>query len=77
MTGQCRSCAQPVKWVQMSTGGRMLVNLPAEKRVILFKQRHEEVEGQGARLVELGEVVDTYTSHFATCSKASEHRRKR
>ncbi len=58
-------------WVYMETGGRMLVNLPAEKRVILIKppvQSEERTARYGVR--------DTYTSHFATCPKADEHRRK-
>ncbi len=69
MTDKCRSCAQAVKWVRMSTGGRMLVNLPAEKRVVLTDH--------GDPNQEVGEVLDTYTSHFVTCPKANEHRRNR
>ena len=69
MSDQCKSCAQPVKWVHMATGGRMLVNLPPEKRVVLTDHGSPEQE--------VGEVLDTYTSHFVTCPKADEHRRKK
>lgn len=64
MTDKCRSCDQPVKWVLMATGGRMLVNLPAEKRVVIDPFQN------------VAKIMDTYVSHFATCPKADEHRRK-
>ncbi len=70
MTDKCRSCDQPVKWVKMSTGGRMLVNLPPEKRVVCAQASHVDEPAVYA-------VKDVYTSHFTTCPKASEHRRKR
>lgn len=76
MTARCKSCDQDVKWVRMETGGRMLVNLPPEKRVVIHKQMVDNI-GQDARLEERGAVLDTYTSHFATCPKADEHRRGR
>ncbi len=69
MSDRCKSCEAPVKWVRMATGGKMLVNLPPEKRVVIDDRPHDAGSP-------LGSVQDTYTSHFATCPKADEHRRK-
>jgi hypothetical protein len=56
----------------MSTGGRMLVNLPPEKRVVFLGCMVGD-----QRETDLFHVADTYTSHFATCPKADEHRRRK
>lgn len=69
MTDQCKACSADVMWVQMATGGKMLINLPPEKRVVLD---HLDT----ALGPPVGHIVDTYTSHFATCPKADQFRRK-
>jgi hypothetical protein len=57
----------------MVTGGKMLVNLPPEKRII-FRPSGGVADAPGGVL---GAVVDAYTSHFVTCPKADEHRRRK
>lgn len=76
MSNRCKGCDAPVKWVRMATGGRMLVNLPPEKRVVIHKQMVDDNGGE-ARLEERAEVLNTYTSHFATCPKADDFRRRK
>lgn len=46
----------------MASGKAMPINVPGEKRVVIEDQ--------------VGRVVDTYVSHFATCRYAESHRRK-
>lgn len=58
----CKSCGAPVRWVTMASGKPMLVNVPGETRVVV-------VAG-------VGRMDRAYTSHFATCPNADDHRRR-
>jgi hypothetical protein len=62
--GTCRSCGAPIFFVAMTSGKRMPLNQTPKKAVIIDK-----ATGQGS-------IQDAYTSHFATCPKADQHRRK-
>lgn len=68
MSERCRSCEAEIKWITMASGKAMPVDVPGEKRVVVF---------MGVDGVEAGRVVDTYTSHFVTCPDADKHRRNR
>jgi hypothetical protein len=63
--GSCSSCGAPVLWVVMTSGARMPLN-PTPQRLITL-----------ATVDHVGHVQDCYTSHFATCPNAAEHRRPR
>ena len=66
MADRCRSCDEDVVWMETKSGSRMLVNiLPQDETK--RPPAHDET------------VFDpqVHESHFATCPKADEHRRKR
>jgi hypothetical protein len=62
--GTCRGCGAPVLFVTSAVSGKaMPLNQRAEKRLVV---------GEDGK----ARVVDTYLSHFSTCPKADEFRRK-
>ncbi len=64
MTDKCRSCQAPIVWVTSATTRRaMPLDAKPEKRVVVDEHH-------------VGRVVDAYTSHFATCEFAAQHRKK-
>jgi hypothetical protein len=65
---QCKGCGAPILWGITAEGGRHIpLDAKAEKRFILVARSH----GAPAALMR-----DTYVSHFATCPKAGEFRRR-
>jgi hypothetical protein len=50
---QCRSCGDPVIWIETQNGKKHPVDTKPEKRWIYQN--------------EIWSIVDTYTSHFTTC----------
>lgn len=62
--GTCRSCKKPILWVVMASGKRMPLD-PTPQTLITI-----ELVGGGR-----GYVKDAYTSHFATCEFAAQHRK--
>ncbi len=68
--GKCRTCGAAVLWVQ-------LLNKRGE-----YKTHPLDFKSTGKTIVRFGstgrraKIVDGYTSHFATCPDASEHRAK-
>jgi len=59
----CKSCGAEIVWVKTNAGKNHPVNAEPEKRIILL-------DG-GAQ------VMDAYTSHFATCPDADKFRKKK
>lgn len=57
----CKGCGAEVVWAKTTSGKAMPLDAKAERRFIL---RDENAA-----------LVETYTSHFATCPKASEFRK--
>lgn len=54
----CRSCGAEIRWVLThATGARMPLDYKPESRLVI---------GRSGR----AHVVETYTSHFATCPQA-------
>lgn len=62
--GQCRSCSAQILWVETSTGKKMPLDYPGERRFVI-----ESGNGMLARQRE------TYVTHFATCPNAAQHRK--
>lgn len=83
---KCRSCGADVLWVRWESGKRMPVDAVADNRALpkggdlVLTLRGGEF---GELLVEKyvtqkhGFNRNRYTSHFATCPNADEHRRGR
>lgn len=59
----CTSCGAEIIWVT-TRGSKMPLNAKPEKRFIILDE-------QGAAVAR-----DTYTSHFATCPNADQHRKR-
>jgi hypothetical protein len=80
MSDTCRSCHAPVLFVPSAKSGKpMILNATAEKRIVLGSAitTLEPNDGMvvGAQHPDapiVARVVDVYTDHHATCSKASE-----
>lgn len=64
--GTCRSCGAAIRWIVMVSGKRMPVDAKPAKLIVL----DDMPEPRGA-------VVDCWTSHFATCPNAAQHRKGR
>jgi hypothetical protein len=62
----CKSCGAAIRWVVMTSGKRMPVDVRSQKLIVL----NDMPEPRGS-------VVDCYTSHFMTCPNAAQHRVKR
>ena len=61
----CRSCGAPIVWVVMRPSGkRMPLDAKPEKRITL----DDFDDG-------IGEMTDTYVSHFSTCPQSSKWRK--
>ena len=80
---KCRSCGSNIIWVRMTSGK----NMPCDWKPIHYKPACPDEEGQIVTLITPGGKVvhgipewtsDNfgYTSHFATCPNAEEHRRR-
>jgi len=57
----CRGCGQPLKWVDMASGKKM----PLDIKPISMVQVKEDI----------GEAVQVYTPHWATCPKAKDFKK--
>lgn len=64
----CKSCGAKIAWVRTPKGKLMPIDVEPEKRITLEKNP----EGPEPLMV----MVDTYTSHFATCPDANKHRKR-
>lgn len=58
---KCKSCKADIMWTRTDSGKAMPLDAEPEKRIV--------IAGATAK------VVDTYTSHFATCPNAEAHRK--
>jgi hypothetical protein len=75
MTDTCRSCGAPILFALTATGRPMPIDRDAvlvDGNVVLGT---DDSGRPTARIVAAGE--GTHRSHFATCPKADEHRRRR
>ncbi len=85
MSATCRSCRQPVRWVETTTGRKMPLDPePVEDgNVVETDVLHEgtSLERVIVRVLALGTPPPPdrllYRSHFATCPNAAQHRQRR
>ena len=63
----CKGCNAPITWSTTAAGKAVPLNDPPEKRYIMF------MEYDGTEYVK---QVETWVSHFVTCPKADEFRKK-
>lgn len=84
-TGKCRSCGAPIKWVKMLKSGKLNpvdAEPTANGNMIAYDSPDGGPDMIGevlskdklAEKYEEGELL--FTSHFATCPGAGQHRRK-
>lgn len=59
----CRSCGRPIVWEETFRGARVPLDHPPERRY---------VKNDEGKMV----LVDTWLSHFATCPRATDWRKK-
>lgn len=60
--GICKGCGLPIRWIKTARNKNMPLDATPTKAVVV---RH--IDGQ-----EVGELVDTYRPHWATCVNASD-----
>lgn len=63
----CSTCGGEIVWATSERGRPLPLDAKPEKRIL--------VEETGK--ARIARVVDAYTSHFATCPQADQHRRPR
>lgn len=85
----CSSCRAPIRWAVHETTGRRMPLDPtpvADGNVVVVEWRNVEqtrgayalpVIGVGAKALGRAATGYRYTSHFATCPNAKQHRRDR
>lgn len=82
--GNRRGCGRPIKWVRIATTGALMPidTQPTPNGNVQFLASSD---GDGTPLAKVltsherdqcGPSVKLYTSHFATCPFAQEHRRR-
>ena len=59
---KCKGCGQEIKWVMMASGAKM----PLDAKPIQMIQVKEGI----------GEVIPVYRTHFETCVKAANFRKR-
>jgi hypothetical protein len=77
----CRSCEAPIVWCRTRSGKSMPVDAdPVERgEFYLVEGDDGKLEAHHVRSSADGvaDDADRYTSHFATCENAAQHRRPR
>jgi len=79
---RCKSCGTEIKWIRMKTG----ISMPVDAKPISYRIAVPGATGTlklvtpEGRLVsgffDPGSDLKGYTSHFATCPHANQHRRR-
>lgn len=72
---KCKSCGADITWVKTASGKSMPLDVKSEKRFIFLSAGQKSAyEYQGVSAPD-AVMYDTYTSHFATCPNAAQHRK--
>lgn len=71
MSATCRSCGAAIIWAVTPAGKRMPLDAQPAKRIVLDDYGVKTFGDEAP----CAQVVDTYTSHFATCPNAAQHRK--
>lgn len=82
---KCRSCGAEVLWVEWPSGKRMPVDAVADNRpvgrggelVLTHRREADKLLVEKFNPTRHDKKRNRYTSHFATCPNADEHRRAR
>ena len=69
---KCRSCGKPIIWAVAEKGKRMPVDAEESEAGQFFL---DDSEDPPKAFFGRGELPAGYTSHFATCPNASQHRK--
>ena len=82
MNSRCRSCGAEIKWIKMTSGKMMPVNV----RQIRYNPAAQSDEDALVLVTEDGRIEKGhfnpaacrigYTSHFASCPAAASHRKR-
>lgn len=72
MGAYCKSCGAAIRWAKTLAGKAMPLDAKSEKRVVITY----DPDGPYGPGEEHCDVVDTYTSHFATCPNADQQRKR-
>lgn len=67
---RCRGCDAPIYWIKTQAGKSHPLNPTPEKRWV-------EYWPDGNPDLKTWQLIDTYTSHFATCPAADQFRKKK
>lgn len=72
---ECRTCAEPIRFVQLATGSKMPVNpKPDDRGNVAARQVGRDLVGRvlrrGDRQIPAGH--DLYRPHFATCERPAK-----
>lgn len=70
---RCSSCQAPILWARTERGARM----PLDRDMVFGGNVDLDALAEVARVVQPDPNMRRYTSHFATCPNATEHRRSR
>jgi hypothetical protein len=70
MPHPCRSCGAPIFYATTPDGRKMPLDAQPQKRFVTRPSRdvRDEIDCK---------LVETYTTHFATCPNAAQHRKPR
>lgn len=63
-TKHCASCGAEIHWITTENGAAHPLDAKPEKRWVVDRN-------------DVGRIIDTYVSHFATCPDAQKHRKER
>lgn len=68
--GTCRTCKAAIIWVKTEKGKKMPLDATPTEAGMFFLD-----EEDGIALYGRGKQATGYTSHFATCPQANQHRK--
>ncbi len=77
--GKCSSCGAEILWAESKNGFAMPIDpTPVEDGNVVLHAPDDPRESPLARVLKKGEhaPMPRFTSHFATCPDAAEHRKK-
>lgn len=77
----CKSCGAEIRWVKTMAGKNMPMDTEPTKGFVIVHAGDGgwKLEGDGggySHSEATARQVEVYTSHFATCPNADEHRKK-
>lgn len=78
MSARCRTCGAEIIWaITINKRAMPLDATPSPKGNLRFAPEHALPEDRAPVVVHSLDAPERYTSHFATCAQAAQHRRAR